>query len=278
MARPVFHPDTLNDLEAIASRMPHAIGLFGEKGVGLFTAAHYIAAQAKATIDVVLPEKQERIDMEEGTITIDIVRRLYRLTQGKNTTPRCIVITAADTMSHEAQNAFLKLLEEPTAKTSFILLIHNKERLLPTVLSRLQHYTIRPVTDKQSDLLLTSLGVSDEARRRQLLFIASGRPALLTRLSQNEKLFSEEAELLRQARTFVQGTQYDRLVVCHTVKDSRDKAIRLVEHAMTIIRFDILTRKSADDTVVALLSALERALERLASNANIRLALAEAAL
>lgn len=278
MARPMFHTETLTSLMHLADTLPHAIGLVGEKGMGLTTAALYLAEQATASIEIVYPERLDEVDIDKGTITIDVVRRLYRMTQGKSNQRRCIVITAADTMSPEAQNAFLKLLEEPTRNTSFVLLIHKKDQLLPTVQSRLQQYTVRFITPDQSEQLLDRLKVEDESRRRQLLFIAQGKPALLTKLTQDDSLFASEAELLRQARTFIQGSSYERLIVCHAVRDSRDKAIRMVQHAMTILQFDIKRRKHADVAIIDLLDRLEQASERLSANANIRLALARTVL
>ncbi len=47
-------------------------------------------------------------------------------------------VIVADTITVEAQNALLKLLEEPPVDTQFVLVIPNAERLLSTVRSRLQ--------------------------------------------------------------------------------------------------------------------------------------------
>ncbi len=40
-------------------------------------------------------------------------------------------------MTHEAQNALLKTLEEPTSHTHIFLIIREKELLIPTLLSRM---------------------------------------------------------------------------------------------------------------------------------------------
>lgn len=45
-------------------------------------------------------------------------------------------ILCATTMTHEAQNALLKIFEEPTKGTHFFLIIPQKEALLPTLTSR----------------------------------------------------------------------------------------------------------------------------------------------
>lgn len=48
------------------------------------------------------------------------------------------IIYPADKLTVEAQNALLKLLEEPTKKSIILLLAESEESLLPTVLSRCQ--------------------------------------------------------------------------------------------------------------------------------------------
>lgn len=51
---------------------------------------------------------------------------------------RIIVIRPAEAMNHATANALLKMLEEPSLSTLFILVTNNKKRLLPTILSRCQ--------------------------------------------------------------------------------------------------------------------------------------------
>lgn len=46
-------------------------------------------------------------------------------------------IIACDTLLHEAQNALLKLFEEPNRETAFYLIIPREDMLLPTLRSRL---------------------------------------------------------------------------------------------------------------------------------------------
>jgi DNA polymerase III delta prime subunit len=53
---------------------------------------------------------------------------------------RKFFIISADSITHEAQNAFLKTLEEPTLNTHFFLIFPRANGLLPTLLSRLEHF------------------------------------------------------------------------------------------------------------------------------------------
>ena len=61
---------------------------------------------------------------------------------------KIVIIHQAETLRKESANRFLKTLEEPTAKTFFILLTSRVERLLPTIKSRCQIFRMKPFTDE----------------------------------------------------------------------------------------------------------------------------------
>lgn len=58
---------------------------------------------------------------------------------------KVVVIEEAEKMTHEAQDAFLKTLEEPPQDTVFILLVENQYAILPTILSRCQVFQFKPL-------------------------------------------------------------------------------------------------------------------------------------
>lgn len=80
-------------------------------------------------------------------ITIDQVRQMIRrlhlsLSLGDW---RVIVIDAVDDLENDGANALLKTLEEPPAKTLFLLVSHSPGRLLPTIRSRCRILRFQPV-------------------------------------------------------------------------------------------------------------------------------------
>lgn len=52
-----------------------------------------------------------------------------------------LIILAANKYNHAAQNALLKIIEEPPSKIQFILIAKNKNALLPTICSRMRIIT-----------------------------------------------------------------------------------------------------------------------------------------
>ena len=122
-------------------------------------------------------------------ITIDQVRGLQDflgLTAHRAVGSRVIVIQPADTMNIAAANALLKMLEEPPARTLFLLVTDEIRRLLPTILSRCRRYPMPVVNNSVAYEWLKGQGVSDAGI---LLAQAGGAPvAALAKLGdQNER-------------------------------------------------------------------------------------------
>ena len=72
------------------------------------------------------------------TITIDQIRNLIRWAHLKpfSKKQKTAIIQPAQKMTHQAQNALLKVLEEPPENTVIILTVDDPDNLLPTVRSR----------------------------------------------------------------------------------------------------------------------------------------------
>lgn len=85
--------------------------------------------------DLVIVEPKEK-----DSLTIAQVRRLHlQLSRRPLKLPQQIgLILGAERLTVPAQNAFLKLLEEPAANTILVLATRNPYQLLPTLLSRSQ--------------------------------------------------------------------------------------------------------------------------------------------
>lgn len=271
-----IHPQTQQHLDSLVRDLPQSMVLTGPEGVGLSAAVSYVADRVHSKPIYVLPEKDEKVDIEKGVITVDIIRRLYSMTKTIETGTRLIVIDDAERMGVQAQNAFLKLLEEPGANTHFIVLTHAVAKLLPTIRSRVQTIEIHPVSTTQSEALLDTLQVTDKTRRSQLLFIASGLPAQLTILASDGNVFEARAQIIRDARTYLQGSMYDRLKVASSFKDDRQGSLTLLLDAMKLLQGSLKTGNSPEQ--VKKIAILLKVRERIEANGNIRLQLASVAL
>ncbi len=90
-------------------------------------------------------------------IPINFIREVKRKTYLRSQEPgwKVVVIFDAHLMTEAAANAFLKILEEPPEKSTFILSTSNMSAVLPTVISRCQPIYFPPLSSpKLKDYLL----------------------------------------------------------------------------------------------------------------------------
>jgi len=106
-----------------------------------------IQANAKTLPDIITVEK----DSDKTQIGVDNVREqvISEVYLKPHSAKRKIfIIEQGDLLSLEAQNALLKVLEEPPEYVTFIICVTSKEKLLPTVLSRSQTVSFFPLPDE----------------------------------------------------------------------------------------------------------------------------------
>jgi len=98
------------------------------------------------------------------------------------------IIDKAHLMNQEAQNCFLKTLEEPKKNTYLILITEHPESLLPTILSRCQSVKFYPVSQKEIENYLKK-EKTDKEEIQEILKVSMGRPGrAIDFISNSEKL------------------------------------------------------------------------------------------
>ncbi|GIT91872.1 DNA polymerase III subunit delta' [Jannaschia pagri] len=79
-------------------------------------------------------------------ITIDEVRRLGPFFGMSSDGRRVVIVDDVDALNPNAANAILKLLEEPPARSTLLLISHQPARLLPTIRSRCRMLPLAPLS------------------------------------------------------------------------------------------------------------------------------------
>lgn len=87
---------------------------------------------------------------------------------------RVVVISRAETMSPEAANAILKMLEEPPDQTILILTAIQTSDLLPTVVSRCQHIRFNPISPENLETFLIEKQGIDPDDAKIVVTMANG--------------------------------------------------------------------------------------------------------
>lgn len=99
---------------------------------------------------------------------------------------RCMIVDAADEMNTNAQNALLKVLEEPPPRTLILLLAHAPSRLLPTIRSRCRALPLQPLSEEQVARVLAPTMPTDISQEdmRIIADISGGSPGRALELAE----------------------------------------------------------------------------------------------
>ena len=175
-------------LRRAVERPSHAYLLAGPRGSGVLEAARCFAAA------LVCPDggcgacnscRRARSARHPDVIEVEpagtfvVVDQVDEMMKEAFTSPfeaerKVIVVTEADRMNEPAANKLLKTLEEPPARTHFLLLSEAPDELLPTVRSRCQRIDFAALSDSAVAAALVAAGVPAEAAAAAAR-LASGR-------------------------------------------------------------------------------------------------------
>ena len=193
-------------------RLHHAGMLTGPKGIGKATLAWRMARFLLATPDVQdeglfgAPPPPETLDIDpdhpvvhriqagaepglaaitrslndqgrlRGEIVVDDIRKLGKFfgLSSADGGRRVVIVDSADEMNVSAANALLKMLEEPPARTTLLLVSHQPSRLLPTIRSRCRSLRLGPLGADDMQAALSQTGTDLPNQTGYLAALAAG--------------------------------------------------------------------------------------------------------
>lgn len=139
---------------------------------------------------------ERAIDPKKGTrkaaLDVDTARKVtpfLRMTSSEGGW-RVVIIDDADTMNRNAQNALLKILEEPPKNTILILIAHRIGAMIPTIRSRCRTINFQSLNESHMDQLLDKVAGSalsgDE--KAMIMAMAEGQIGKAIDLYENDGL------------------------------------------------------------------------------------------
>ncbi len=107
------------------------------------------------------------------------------------------MIDQAHLMNSEAQNCFLKTLEEPKGNTILILITEAPETLFPTIRSRCEIIKFYPVKISEIENYLESQGISKE-KSKAIARLSLGRPGLAIDFLTNPQKLENQKKIIEE--------------------------------------------------------------------------------
>lgn len=293
---------TLANLSA-GGRLPHAVLLEGPAGCGKKTAAALFARYAlcegaskpcESCAHCVKIEKRIHPDVRyyavpEGKkeFPVDLVRELRQdaYIQPNEASGKVYIIDQAHAMNAAAQNALLKVIEEPPANVRFILLCENRSMMLATILSRVTSFELElPDTDTCVMALETLAPQAGLEERRAAASGAGGNIGRALGLLGSAKPSKAAADTRRLTEAFLFGDRYQVLLILAAYDKDREGLsglFTLLQEAFAQLALSCCKRDgSAEDRLVnrvttaqaaAAAQAVGRAATRARQNVSIPL-------
>ena len=228
-----------------AGRMPHAVLLSGEAGIGKRTFARLLAQGilcrsegdrpcgacrdckrflARTHPDALFPAPAPK----EKTIKIDALRDMIDALSRHSLEGGCrtVLIENAERMTPQAQNCLLKTLEETAEDTFFILTCDLESALLPTIRSRCRCVRVQPWSEQRVEQALLKRGVPAQRARALSLYCEGSLGRALA--MQEDESYWQARDLVRRSFLSLRHAA-DLPAAAQKLKDQKDNGDRLLD-------------------------------------------------
>ena len=214
---------------------------------GDFMYGQKVAAEIVKTLGISNSKVEQVFSGKLGIEDIRSVKNRFSLQANKskeNEITRMLIIGDGSSLSVEAQNAFLKLLEEMPNNTGVILIVSNMSALLPTVQSRCFYIPliqVGPGAIKQNYPEKTDSDIN-----RALLQSQGSTTKALEIL--NDEYSSNE--MIDQAKTFITSSVYERQLQLKDLHTSKPDYISFIDSLALIARSGMQHAKSTNNKML----------------------------
>ncbi|MGN0521987.1 MAG: ATP-binding protein [Eubacterium sp.] len=248
-----------------SGRFPHAIVIEGEQGLGKKRLARLVAAalvcrlenkpcmncsQCRKAFEKIHPDIFEYAAQGGArSFHVDTVRQVINdaYMQPNEADYKIYILANADLMNESAQNAILKILEEPPSYAVFILTVQSKSSLLDTIISRCVVVSLSGVECSQGARYITDCmeGV-DFQTAENALKICNGNIGKAMESLQDSKT-NEFVELCNNLCTaLADGNEYSMLISCSALQKDRQSVVFVCDFLKNIFRDALVYNESGE--------------------------------
>jgi DNA polymerase-3 subunit delta' len=213
--------------------LSHAHLIVGDDGIGksLIAKEFAVSILGKTSIKEYVDILEFRNKKSKKSIGVDEIREINEEISKKpfEGNKKVIIIYDGDKITIQAQNAFLKTIEEPPKGVFIFILCENLEGILDTVKSRCQIHKLNKLSGKEIELFLSKKypELKDDELKTMLSF-CDGIPGRAERFIEDESFKSIRnitAKLLIDINNMTEGEILAYEEVLNKFKDSWDEVL-----------------------------------------------------
>jgi DNA polymerase III delta' subunit len=195
-------------------------------------------------VEVFSLESEARLAEKPGRIAslgIDTIRRLRASVSllPLESPRRVMIIEDAESLPEPAQQALLKVLEEPPSSIIFLLLADEPESLLETVRSRCESVQLRPISKAAIENMLSETGV-EASLASEIAALSHGLPSWAVSAVTDAKTLQTRRDERDSARAWLSSSPYDRLVAAYKLggqySKRRSEIVRNIQSVISVLR------------------------------------------
>ena len=237
--------------------LPHAILIDGEKGTGKHTLALFLSLAAVCTAEEIPCGVCKNCHLAVSSnhpditfITPESGKKFISVSQIRNlradayikphiANRKVFIIDHADSLNEQAQNAMLKVLEEPPGDTVFILISEYKSNLLETIISRCAVLTLNSPAFNESFDYISEKANFEPAKIESALKETRnniGKALNLLNGNQNSKIADSAGEFLKY---LISGNEWGMLTTLAPFESSRIEAESLFKEIKYLVASEI---------------------------------------
>jgi hypothetical protein len=279
----LLHPKSRLQLDYAIQNPPQALLISANTGAGKKTLAMHIATDILklqtvdklSTYPYYLHVKRLKNKSDISIEQIRAVINALRLkTPGNNNVRRVVFIEDSHFMSVPAQNTLLKILEEPSPDTIFLLSTVSELNVLPTIASRTQKIEVHSVSLNDALDYWEKHGHSKESITSAWR-LSGGSTGLIHALLTEDKEHPLK-HAVDEAKSFLGASKYQRLLMVDKLSRNKENFSLFLEAlARTLNYLNHAAVKSAKaaqaQNILKSRKVLKQSSEALDANANARL-------
>lgn len=284
-----FHPRIAEGLISNVRRgnPPHAYIFEGDRGLGILDTARLFAASLACTgesspcgacmscigaksgnnpdIITVEPEPKRKTIGVDGirNIVTDAYVKPFLAKRKVYIIPDCSIVT------EQAQNAFLKLLEEPPEYAVFILIADNSDLLLETIRSRCVKVRFSPLSDGEMADYVEKISPNDK-RKAFIVRYSNGIPATADRIIADESFDELRSETVKKFPQLFSPNPLSAYDICDFVEERKENAELILSIWAGLVR-DIIFIQSGQAELITNVDA-EKPLREFAARVDDKVA------
>lgn len=180
--------------------------------------------QDRASADFLLVEPDKDNDGNIKEIGIGKIRTLKEFIGGHPVASRfkVAVVDMADLMTHEAQNALLKVLEEPKGDKVIFLINSNVDSVLETILSRVYLIRFNLVSKDEISEVLNGMPKKNIKDVERMIRMGNFRPGVIYDFLDDPKMQAEYDDIINGFMKFAGSDLNDRFKYIEKISQSKN--------------------------------------------------------